>query len=88
MSNLYLYNDDCFNVIKTIPDKSVDIAFFSPPYNRKRNDEYTNYEDTKGNYYEFLVGIIEALKPKIKRHIFLNIQANYYTEKALNSTLE
>ena len=80
MSNLYLYNDDCFDVIKTIPDKSVDIAFFSPPYNRKRNDKYTNYEDTKGNYYEFLVETIEALQPKIKRHIFLNIQANYYNK--------
>lgn len=80
MSNLYLYNDDCFNVIKAIPDKSIDIAFFSPPYNRKRNDKYTNYEDTKDNYYEFLVETIEALKPKIKRHIFLNIQANYYNK--------
>lgn len=80
MSNVCLYNEDCFDTIKTIPDKSVDIAFFSPPYNRKRNDKYTNYEDAKGNYYEFLVETIEVLRPKIKRHIFLNIQANYYTE--------
>lgn len=36
MSNVCLYNEDCFDTIKTIPDKSVDIAFFSPPYNRKR----------------------------------------------------
>lgn len=42
MSNLYLYNDDCFDAIKVIPDKKC----------------------------------------------FLNIQANYYTEKVLNSTLE
>ena len=80
MSNVCLYNEDCFDTIKTIPDKSVDIAFFSPPYNRKRNDKYTNYEDTKDNYYEFLVETIEVLKPKIKRHIFLNIQANYYNK--------
>ena len=27
-----LYNDDCFNVFKTLPDKSVDLVLTDPPY--------------------------------------------------------
>ena len=27
-----LYNDDCFNVLKTLPDKSVDLVLTDPPY--------------------------------------------------------
>lgn len=27
-----LYNDDCFNVLKTLPDQSVDLVLTDPPY--------------------------------------------------------
>jgi site-specific DNA-methyltransferase (adenine-specific) len=27
-----LYNDDCFNVLKTLPDESVDLVLTDPPY--------------------------------------------------------
>ena len=27
-----LYNDDCCNVLKTLPDKSVDLVLTDPPY--------------------------------------------------------
>lgn len=75
-----LYNGDCLKVLSQLPDKSADIAFFSPPYNRKRNDKYSNYNDTKEDYYGFLLKVIETLKPKVKRHIFLNVQTNYYNK--------
>lgn len=76
-----LYHGDCLEIMKDIPDKSVDIVFTSPPYNRKRNDKYTNYNDTKEDYYGFLLRAIEMLRQKAKRHVFLNIQTNYYNKQ-------
>ena len=37
---MQLYNGDCLEILKTFTDKSVDVSFTSPPYNRKRNDKY------------------------------------------------
>ena len=74
------FNDDCLERMKDIPDKSIDIAFTSPPYNRKRNDKYKNYNDTIEDYYGFLVDVIELLKLKVKKYIFINIQTNYYNK--------
>jgi len=39
-----LYNQDRFEYIATMDN--VDIVFTSPPYNRKRNDKYSDYDDT------------------------------------------
>ena len=36
MSNIQLYNGDCLNVMKTIPDNSVDLTVTSPPYDNLR----------------------------------------------------
>lgn len=80
MSNITLYQGDCFTIMDNIPDKSIDVCFTSPPYNRKRNDKYKNYNDTIEDYYGFLLKFIEKIRPKIKRHIFLNIQTNYYNK--------
>ena len=33
LDTIRLYNDDCLNVIKTFPDKSIDLIFADPPYN-------------------------------------------------------
>lgn len=52
-----IYNDDCLNVIKAIPDKSVDLVVTDPPYILetqgagffgKKSDEYSmNYKGKK-----------------------------------------
>ena len=78
-SSVDLYNCDCMEYIKNMND--VDIVFTSPPYNRKRNDKYANYDDTLTDYYGFLCNIIDALIPKVKRHIILNVQTNYYNKR-------
>ncbi len=80
MPDITLWQGDCLELICEIPDKSIDICFTSPPYNRKRNDKYENYNDTIEDYYGFLLNFIEKIRPKIKRHIFLNIQTNYYNK--------
>ena len=64
--------------MKQIPDKSVDVSFTSPPYNRKRNDKYENYDDTIENYFEFLCNFTDKLLRITKKWTFVNIQTNYY----------
>lgn len=76
----YIENGDCLELMKTLPDKSIDIAFTSPPYNRKRNDKYEHYDDTLNDYYGFLVDVVEQLKRIVKKHIIINIMPNYYNK--------
>ena len=33
-----LLHGDCLELMKNIDNKSIDISFTSPPYNRERND--------------------------------------------------
>lgn len=73
-----LINDDCFKALEEINDKSIDYVLTSPPYNRKRNDKYTDYNDNIDDYFSFLVNITDILLQKTKKYIFMNIQANYY----------
>lgn len=78
MSNQYLIRANCFDIFPFIPNGYFDYVFTSPPYNRKRNDKYTHYNDTIGDYFDFLcVFTKEALRVTTK-HVFINIQANYY----------
>lgn len=76
-----LINDDCFQALKGINDKSVDYVLTSPPYNRKRNDKYSEYDDNINDYYTFLLSITDVLLQKTRKHIFMNIQANYYNKQ-------
>ena len=76
-----LYEADCFEQLKYLKDKSIDITFTSPPYNRKRNDKYTNYDDTIKDYYLFLVEATDLLLAKTKRHVIINLQTNYYNRQ-------
>lgn len=81
MSVIQTYNQDCLELLSKLKDKSVDITFTSPPYNRKRNDKYAEYNDTVENYYEWLVLVIDELLRITKNHVFFNIQTNYYNRK-------
>ena len=76
-----LRNDDCFKVFKDMPSKSVDITFTSPPYNRKRNDKYDNYDDTLDDYFKFLCDFTDELLRVTKKYVFVNIQKNYYNKE-------
>lgn len=73
-----LHCGDCLEIMKQIPDESVDISFTSPPYNRKRNDKYQNYDDTINDYYAFLCNFTNELFRTTKKYIFVNLQTNYY----------
>lgn len=78
MSKIDLRLGDCLKVMKTIEDKSIDFSFTSPPYNRKRNDKYQEFNDINGNWFEMNVNVIKELLRVTKNHVIYNIQANYY----------
>lgn len=74
-------NEDCMELLKRITDKSIDYSFTSPPYNRKRNDKYKNFVDINNDYLKLNIDVITELLRVTKKHIFYNIQANYYNRK-------
>jgi DNA modification methylase len=71
-----LYHNDCFNLLSKI---KCDIIFTSPPYNRKRNDKYKNYDDTIDDYFAFLVNFIDNVQ--YNKYLFLNVQTNFYNKQ-------
>ena len=73
-----IYNCDNMELMKIMPNNSVDYSFTSPPYNRKRNDKYDDFEDINENYLQMNINVINELLRITKSHIFYNIQANYY----------
>jgi len=77
-----LINGDCFEEMDKLIERGirVDLVFTNPPYNRKRNDKYNNYDDANCNYYEMIEKTIE-MSLKISDVLFLNIQKNYYNKK-------
>jgi site-specific DNA-methyltransferase (adenine-specific) len=76
-----IINQDCIDFLKNISDKSIDYSFTSPPYNRKRNDKYKNFVDINNDYLKLNIDVITELLRVTKKHIFYNIQANYYNRK-------
>lgn len=76
-----IYNEDCFITMSKMNDDFVDIVFTSPPYNRKRNDKYLYFNDSKLNYYEFLKRFINEAIRVSKGNVYVNIMKNYYNKK-------
>ena len=83
----YIEQGDCLELMKKIPDGSIDYVFTSPPYNRKRNDVYTEYDDTRSDYLEFLSKVIEESKRISKNAVFINLQTNYYNRSEVYSLI-
>lgn len=82
-----IYNGNCFELFQQLENNSVDYVFTSPPYNRKRNDKYTFYNDQKTDYYEFLLNLVKESKRVARKHIFLNIQTTYYNASEVYSLI-
>ena len=79
--SIIVTNEDCINLLNRTADKSVDYSFTSPPYNRKRNDKYENFVDINNDYLKLNIDVITELLRVTKKHIFYNIQANYYNRQ-------
>ena len=76
-----LIHDNCLNALKSFDSDQFEVGFTSPPYNRKRNDKYVHYNDTLVDWYQLNKSVIGELLRVCKRHVFYNIQANYYNRK-------
>ena len=80
MQKINLINGDCRHEMAVMKDNSFDVTFTSPPYNRRRNDKYLDYNDRVCNYGEWLGGIIDNMLRVTERHVIVNIQKNYYNK--------
>lgn len=76
-----IYNIDCFEGFKLLKDKSVNHVFTSPPYNRKRNDKYKDYEDIIKDYFNWLCNVVDECLRISSGYVFFNIQKNYYNKQ-------
>lgn len=76
-----LEKGDCVELMQQFPDDCIDISFTSPPYNRKRNDKYEFYNDDIKDYFGFLCRFTDELLRVTKRHVFVNLQKNYYNKE-------
>ena len=83
----YLYHADCLDLLPKFIDNSVDYSFTSPPYNRKRNDKYSDFTDINENWLQLNIDVITQLLRVTKNHIFYNIQANYYNRQDVYSLI-
>ena len=76
----YIQQGDCLKLMKQMSDKSVDVVFTSPPYNRKRNDKYAFYDDIIADYFSFLCAFTDECLRLAKKHVIVNVQKNYYNK--------
>lgn len=72
---------DCLEVLKSLPDRSYDYGFTSPPYNRLRNDKYAMYTDKIDDYFQFLCAFTDELLRICKRAVFINVQKTMYNSE-------
>ncbi len=88
MSELTLWQGDCLELMKNIPDKSVDLVLVDPPYGtmRRKKDAIAKHLnkirkwDYELDVIEFLSQIKRVLRPNGKALIF---SAEPYTSKLI-----
>lgn len=76
-----IHHINCLDAFKDMTTDSVDYVFTSPPYNRKRNDKYTFYDDDVADYKTFILEVIRQSLRVSKDYVFFNIQKNYYNKQ-------
>ena len=59
---------DCLDLMKLIPDKSIDLVLTDPPYNENYNYSRSGaeYKDDRKDYYEFIENIVMGAKRILK----------------------
>ena len=71
-----VFNCDCFDLIKAIPDNSLDLVIVDPPYGDgvgygRKNKEILNNEDESINY-KFLDAVYRKMKNNTSLYLFSN----------------
>ena len=61
-----IINDDCLEVMREIPNESIDLIFTDPPYNEKYHYRDSSYIDYREDYYDFLRNVLIESKRVLK----------------------
>lgn len=70
-SEIKLYNEDCLEAMRKMPDKSFDLAIVDPPYGVGL--EYNSYKDTDENFNHIAKNIIpEVIRVSNKTVVWCN----------------
>ncbi len=80
-----IYNLDCFDFLKKIDDKSINLAVIDPPYNL-RKARWDTFESEKV-FFDFTTRWINALVPKLKENGSLYIFNTPYNSAFILSYL-
>ena len=60
-----VYQGDCMELLKQLPDSSVDCVITDPPYYKIKKDEWDNQWKTFDDYLDWIEAIIlECKEPK------------------------
>jgi len=80
-----IYNLDCFDFLKRIDDKSINLAVIDPPYNlhKARWDTFKSEKE----FFDFTARWIDALVPKLKENGSLYIFNTPYNSAFILSYL-
>jgi len=73
-----VYNLEALESLKKIPDKSVDLIFFDPPYNKGK--DYGVYKDnlSSEDYKKFMVNIVKECLRVSKRGIAIYVNWSHF----------
>lgn len=80
-----IYNMDCLEGMKNIPDKSIDLVITSPPYNIKK--KYTSYKDDLSlkEYLSFLTVTFQEVYRVMKKGSNFMLNVGKYIDKEGNA---
>ena len=74
--DIIIYNDDCMNILRELPDKSFDLIITDPPYGI--GIDYGVYQDTQDNLLELIKNVMPEMLRVAKTVVItcgvLNIQ--------------
>lgn len=76
-----VHEGDCNELIKQLPDESIDVLVTSPPYWGQRTSQGTGTEEDPRDYLEFMTDTFKQFLPKLKKEgvIWINIGDAYNT---------
>lgn len=88
-----IYEGDCLEVLKTLPNSSVDLIFADPPYNIGKTfsnfkDSWKSEEEYTEWCYLWLEMCIDKLKPNGSLYVMTSTQAMPYLDLWLRKRLE
>lgn len=77
----YVTQGNCFDLIRLLPDESIDVVVTSPPYWGQRVSGGVGVEEDPREYLLVMNNIFSSLLPKLKKHgiMWLNIGDAYNT---------